>query len=263
MARPDKAATVAEITRRFNEADAALLTEYRGLTVGELADVRTSLRESGTELKVLKNTLARIAARETGMEDLVELLVGPTAIAFVSGDAAAAAKVLEEATRKYPVLVLKGGVLNGKVFDADQARSLARLEPREVLLARTAMLFNTPAQQTVNVLAALLRNFGSMLAQVVAKKEAGEVPAGDANGGSVPSADSATGQVAPEGDQAGPEAAEAAPDAGQDASATTAELVDAATGQTAEGAAVLPEAEDQAGAAPDATPPEQEESEES
>ena len=178
MARPEKAQAVAEITERFQEADAALLTEYRGLHVGEIAELRGALREADTEYKVLKNTLARIAAREVGLEELADMLEGPTAIAFVKGDAVQAAKALDDAAKKFPVLVIKGGVMNGKIIDADQARALAKLEPREVQLAKIVMMVNTPLQQTANVLSALLRDFGSMLAQVVAKKESGELPGG-------------------------------------------------------------------------------------
>ena len=178
MARPDKEASVAEITARFNDSDAALLTEYRGLRVSEIAEVRTALRDSDSDYKVLKNTLTRLAVREVGLDELVEMLTGPTAIAFIKGDAAAAAKALDEASKKYPVLTIKGGVLDGKVISAEQAKQLAKLEPREVLLAKIAMMFNQPAQQTVNVFSALLRDLGSMLAQVVAKKESGELPGG-------------------------------------------------------------------------------------
>ena len=176
MARPEKVAAVENIRTRFEESDAALLTEYRGLGVGEIAEVRGALRSAGSDYRVLKNTLARIAVREVGLEELVAMLEGPTAIAFIKGDAAAAAKALDDASRKYPVLVIKGGVLNGKVIDAAQAGLLARLEPREVQLAKIAMMMNTPAQQAANVLSALLRNLGSMLAQVVDKKESGEPP---------------------------------------------------------------------------------------
>ncbi len=172
MARPEKAAAVEEITSRFGESSAALLTEYRGLTVTEIADVRNALREADADYKVMKNTLVRIAAQEVGLADLAGLLTGPTAIAFCRGDAVAAAKALDEAAKRFPVLVVKGGVLNGKILDADQARDLARIEPREVLLARIAMMMNQPAQQTVNVFSALLRNLGSMLAQVVEQKGA-------------------------------------------------------------------------------------------
>jgi large subunit ribosomal protein L10 len=179
MARPEKVDVVKDISGRFRSAEAALLTEYRGLRVGEIAEVRSSLRDADADYKVYKNTLARIAVRDVGLEELVGMLEGPTAIAFVRGDAAAAAKALDEAARKYPVLVVKGGVLNGRVIDASQANELARLEPRETQLARVAMLMNAPAQRAVNAFAALLRDLGSMLAQVVTKKESGALPAGE------------------------------------------------------------------------------------
>lgn len=174
MARPEKTAAVEDIAGRFKGAEAALLTEYRGLRVGEIAEVRAALREAGTDYRVLKNTLARIAVREVGLDELVAMLEGPTAIAFVKGDAAAAAKALDDAAKKFPVLVVKGGVLNGRIIDARQAKELAGLEPREVQLAKIAMLMNQPAQRTVNVFAALLRDLGSMLAQVMQKKESAE-----------------------------------------------------------------------------------------
>jgi large subunit ribosomal protein L10 len=131
MARPEKEEAVKEIVGRFKESEAALLTEYRGLHVGEIKEVRTSLREANAEYKVLKNTLTRIAVREVGLEELVAMLQGPTAIAFIHGDAAAAAKALDEAAKKFPVLTIKGGVLDGKILDAEQAKRLARLEPRD------------------------------------------------------------------------------------------------------------------------------------
>ncbi|CAN5705230.1 50S ribosomal protein L10 [soil metagenome] len=171
MARPGKVQAVDEIAGRFSNAPAALLTEYRGLSVVDMAEVRSALRDVDADYKVLKNTLARIAVREAGLEDLVGYLEGPTAIAFCRGDAVQAAKALDDATRKFPVLALKGGVLRGKVIDGDQARALARVEPREVQLAKVAMLMSSPAQQTINVFSALLRNLGSMLAQVVTQKE--------------------------------------------------------------------------------------------
>jgi large subunit ribosomal protein L10 len=171
MAQPQKVQQVKEISARFNDADAALLTEYRGLTVTEIAEVRTALREVGTEYKVLKNTLARLAVREVGLEELVGILEGPTAIAFIHGDAVDAAKALDTAAKKYPVLIVKGGVLDGKVMDADQAKALAKLDSREVQLATIVMMVNTPLQQTANVLSALLRDFGSMLSQVLQQKE--------------------------------------------------------------------------------------------
>jgi large subunit ribosomal protein L10 len=177
MARPDKEAAVKDLSGRFSGSDAALLTEYRGLSVGEMAEVRRALRESGAEYRVSKNTLARIAVRDLGWDDLVTELIGPTAIAFVKGDAVDAAKTLDEAAKKFPVLQVKGGILDGKIISADQVRDLARLEPRDVQLAKIAMMMNHSAQQTVNALSALLRDLGSMLAQVVDQKGPVEVPA--------------------------------------------------------------------------------------
>jgi len=181
MARPEKVAQVEEIAGRFEDAPAALLTEYRGLSVTDMAEVRRALRDADAEYKVLKNTLTRLAVRSTGLEDLVGQLEGPTAIAFCHGDAVEAAKALDDAARRFPVLRIKGGVLRGKVIDGDQARALAGLESREVQLGRVAMLLSSPTQGTVNVLAALLRNLGSMLAQVVTQKE-GAGAAGEAAG---------------------------------------------------------------------------------
>lgn len=178
MARAEKTQAVEEITGRFQQANAALLTEYRGLSVSQIAELRSALREADADYKVLKNTLARIAVREVGLDELVDMLEGPTAVAFVKGDAVAAAKALDDAAKKYPVLVVKGGVLRGKIIGADQTRALASVEPREIQLAKIAMMMNTPLQQTVNVFAAALRDLGSMLAQVVAKKESGELPGG-------------------------------------------------------------------------------------
>jgi large subunit ribosomal protein L10 len=180
MPRPEKVQSVQEIAGRFRDSQAALLTEYRGLHVSEIAEVRTALREADADYKVLKNTLARIAVREVGMDELVDMLEGPTAIAFCNGDAVPAAKALDEATRKFPVLIIKGGVLQGKVIGGDQARRLASLESREIQLGKIVTLVNTPLQQMVNVLAAPLRDLGSMLAQVVSKKESGELEAAPA-----------------------------------------------------------------------------------
>jgi large subunit ribosomal protein L10 len=208
MARPEKVDKVKDISGHFESSEAALLTEYRGLRVSEIAEVRGALRNADAEYKVYKNTLARIAVRDVGLEELVGMLEGPTAIAFVRGDAAAAAKALDDAAKKYPVLVIKGGVLNGRVIDAAQANELARLEPREVQLARVAMLMNAPAQRVVNALAALLRDLGSMLAQVVTKKEAGELSAG--------TAESSGPQTAPQEVQDENPAPDAEPDADEE-----------------------------------------------
>jgi large subunit ribosomal protein L10 len=155
-------AEVEAIKGRLEGSVAALLTEYRGLDVKDLFELRASLRGSQTEYRVLKNTLTSIAVQEVGYRDLVPLLEGPIAVAFVHGDPVQAAKDLAEFARTHPSLVLKGGVLDGKVLDADELRRLATLESREVLLARLAGLLQASLQQTASLLAAPLRQVTTM-----------------------------------------------------------------------------------------------------
>jgi large subunit ribosomal protein L10 len=159
-------AEVEAIKGRLEGSVAALLTEYRGLDVKDLFALRASLRGSSTEYRVLKNTLTSIAVREVGYEDLVPLLQGPTAVAFVHGDPVQAAKDLAEFARTHPSLVLKGGVLDGKVLDADEVRRLATLQSREVMLARLAGLLQASLQQTASLLAAPLRQVATMTTAV-------------------------------------------------------------------------------------------------
>jgi large subunit ribosomal protein L10 len=170
-------AEVEAIKGRLEGSVAALLTEYRGLKVAELGELRASLRGSSTEYRVLKNTLTSIAVREAGYEDLVGLLQGPTAVAFVHGDPVQAAKDLAEFARTHPALVVKGGVLDGKVLGADEVRRLATLESRDVLLARLAGLLQASAQQTVNLLAAPLRQVATMTAALRDQRAEEEGPA--------------------------------------------------------------------------------------
>jgi large subunit ribosomal protein L10 len=165
MARPDKAAAVAELVDSFQEASGAVLTEYRGLTVKQLQDLRRALGENAT-YAVVKNTLTQIAAREAGVDGVDSLLTGPTAIAFINGDVVEAAKGLRDFAKANPALVIKGGVLDGKQIDASEIAKMADLESREVLLGKMAgamlaslsqavYLFNAPLQQTARLAAAL------------------------------------------------------------------------------------------------------------
>jgi large subunit ribosomal protein L10 len=165
MARSDKAAAVAELAEEFRGSSAVVLTEYRGLTVRQLTDLRRSLGVSAS-YAVVKNTLTKIAAKEAGIEGIEDHLVGPSAIAFVKGDPVDAAKGLRDFARANPVLVIKGGVLEGKLLTADEIRKLADLESREVLLARmagamkaslanAASLFQAPLTQTARLVEAL------------------------------------------------------------------------------------------------------------
>ena len=157
--RPEKVAVVDEVRERLANADAALLTEYRGMNVKALADLRRQLRPAGGEYKVYKNTLVRFAARDHGVEGADELLTGPTAIAFVTGDVAAVAKALRDAAKTNPHLVVKGGLLGTKVLTAADVTALADLPPRDVLLAQLAGAFQAPLTQFAGLLQALPRNF--------------------------------------------------------------------------------------------------------
>jgi large subunit ribosomal protein L10 len=170
--RANKAATVATVKEKLTSGP-VLLTEYRGLTVAELKALRNALA-GGADLKVIKNTLATIAAREAGLEDLIPMLQGPTAIAFVTGDVAKVAKDLAEFAKKSPALTLKGGVFEGNVLDAAQAKSLSTLESREVMLAKIANMAITPIQQTANVFAAGFNQLGAVLVQLKDKLAAAE-----------------------------------------------------------------------------------------
>ena len=155
--RAEKVAVVNEVREKFSSAGAAVLTEYRGLNVAAISQLRRQLREAGGEYKIYKNTLVRFAARDLGLE-IEELLTGPTAIAFVDGDAAAVAKALRDYARTNPALVVKGGILGTKSLSADEVRALAELPSRDVLLSQLAGAFAAPLQQFAGLLQALPRN---------------------------------------------------------------------------------------------------------
>ena len=163
MARPDKAAAVAELSEKFTSSAGIVLTEYRGLTVKALKDLRRSLGDDAT-YAVSKNTLTTIAAREAGVEGIEEHLIGPTAIAFIDGDPVVVAKGLRDFARTNPLLVIKGGVLDGKFLNSDEVRKLADLESREVLLAKVAGGLQGVLQQAISLLAAPLSQAARLLA---------------------------------------------------------------------------------------------------
>lgn len=180
--RPEKVAVVDEVRERLDETSAAILAEYRGLSVGQMAELRTRLRGAGGEIKVYKNTLVRFAARDLGLE-IEELLTGPTAIAFVTekptgdaGDAVEVAKVLKDFGREFPALVVKGGVLGDKLLSADDTRALADVEPREVLLAKLAGAMAAPMQQFAGLLQALPRNLAYGLKALIDQGGAAGAP---------------------------------------------------------------------------------------
>ena len=176
--RPAKVAVVDEVRGRLGAANAAILTEYRGLTVKDLAALRRSLRQAGGEYKIYKNTLVRFAVRDLGLEELTAMLVGPTAITFVDGDAAAVAKALRDFARTNPHLVVKGGLLGRSVLSAADAGALADLPSRDTLLARVAGALAAPMVQFAGLLQALPRNFAYGLRALIDKGDTpGAAPA--------------------------------------------------------------------------------------
>ena len=177
MARPEKVAAVTEIRERLEEADAAVLTEYRGLTVTQIAELRAALRPAGTDLKIFKNTLARRAATEAGAEDLVPMLEGPTAIAFVKGDAVLAAKALKAFANTTEAFVVKGGLLGSRPMTAAEVDALAEVAPREELRARLAGAFQAPLVKAAGLFQALPRNMAYGVKALIDQRiEAGETP---------------------------------------------------------------------------------------
>ena len=172
--RPAKVAVVSEVRERLSSSSGAILTEYRGLNVSELANLRRSLREAGGQYKIYKNTLVRLAVRELGLEELLEMLLGPTAIAFVDGDAATVAKSLRDFARTNPNLVIKGGILGETILSAKDASALAELPSREQLLAQLAGAMAAPLQQMAGLLKALPQNFAYAL-RAVAEQQGGLV----------------------------------------------------------------------------------------
>jgi len=178
--RPEKVAVVTEVKERLGRADAALLTEYRGLNVAAMAELRRALRAAGGDYKIYKNTLARLGARSAGIDTLDEMLTGPTAIAFVEGDAAAVAKALRDYARVNPALVVKGGLLGQRVLTANEVTALADLPSREVILAQLAGALQAPIAQFASLLAALPRNFAYGLKALIDQQ--GGAPAEEPSG---------------------------------------------------------------------------------
>ncbi|MEU6720907.1 50S ribosomal protein L10 [Nonomuraea sp. NPDC046802] len=170
MARADKATAVAELKSEFEGSAAAVLTEYRGLTVAQLKELRISLGENA-KFAVAKNTLTKIAANQAGLAGLDDLLLGPTAIAFVNGDVVEAAKGLRDFAKANPLLVIKGGVLDGKTLDANEITKLADLESREVLLAKLAGAMKAKQSAAAAVFAALPTQMAQLAEALRAKRE--------------------------------------------------------------------------------------------
>ena len=170
MARPDKAAAVAELAEEFRSSNGAVLTEYRGLTVKQLQDLRRSLGENAS-YAVVKNTLTQIAVREAGVDSFDGLLTGPSAIAFIKGDPVEAAKGLRDFAKAHPPLVIKGGVLDGKTLTVEEITKIADLETREVLLSKLAGALQAKTQQAASLFQAPLAKTARLAAALQDKAE--------------------------------------------------------------------------------------------
>jgi large subunit ribosomal protein L10 len=232
MARAEKQAAVAEIVDSFNDSAGAVLTEYRGLTVKQLQELRRSLG-ANANYAVVKNTLAKLAAKDAGIDGFDDLLTGPTAIAFIRGDVVEAAKGLRDFAKANPTLVIKGGVLDGKPLDAAEIAKLADLESREVLLGKLAGAMLASLSQAVYLLNAPIAQVARLAGALEAKRaEEEQDPSILAGGAGTPAAAEEAEAVVAEApsdevteapaDEATEDAAPAEPAAATDAEATVA-----------------------------------------
>jgi large subunit ribosomal protein L10 len=244
--RTHKVEVVEEVKTRVSAAAASIVSEYRGLTTAELAELRTSLAAAGGDYRIFKNTLVRIAIDGGEYQPLSEYLNGPSALTFVQGDISAVAKALRDFSRNNPLLVIKGGLADGSLLSPGDLAALADLPPREVLLARFAGALAAPMQQMAGLLQALPRNMAYGLSALIEQRQAG--------GETLPAEDAASEDAA-----AAPADAEAAP-AETDAAAPAEE---AAAAEPAESAEPAEAAEPAAAAegAPEAAAPAEESSE--
>jgi len=170
VARPEKEAVVKELTDKFSSAKSLVITDYLGLNVAEMTELRSKLREAGVEFKVVKNTLATIAANDVEMEEMTEYFSGPTAIAFGEDDAVSPAKVLVEFAKDHEVLEVKAGLLNGEIISKEKVESLAEIPSREELLAKAFASMKAPLSGLVNVLQGNIRGLVQVLNQIKEEK---------------------------------------------------------------------------------------------
>jgi len=178
--RTQKAAAIAEIVEDLRQSEAVFAVDFRGISVPQAADVRTRLRDADARFRVVKNTLTERAADEAGAEGLKSLLEGPTALTFVRGDVALAAKAIATFNRETELLTFKGGLLNGDQLTPDQLQAIARLPAREVLYGQLVGVVASPITGLVRTLNALIAGLAIQLGQIAEKKQSGELPAGDA-----------------------------------------------------------------------------------
>src|SRR5271165_6263261 len=189
MNREQKSAAIAEIASHIDESEAIFAVDYRGITVAQVAELRTKLREADATFKVVKNSLTERAADQAGAEAPKDYLAGPTALTFVRGDVATAAKAIADYARATQLLPFKGGLMEGAPLDVEQLRALSRLPSREVLYGQLVGVVASPISGLVRTLGALIGGLAVALGQVRDKKQAGEIPAGAPPAAEAPAAD--------------------------------------------------------------------------
>jgi large subunit ribosomal protein L10 len=179
MNREQKAVAIAEIAHNIDESEAIFAVDYRGITVAQVAELRARLRQADSSFTVVKNSLTERAADQVGAETLKDFLTGPTALTFVRGDVAMAAKAVADFARSTQLLPFKGGLMGGSPLDVEQLRSLSRLPSREVLYGQLVGVVASPVSGLVRSLGGLVGGLAVALGQVREKKESGEIPAGE------------------------------------------------------------------------------------
>jgi large subunit ribosomal protein L10 len=179
MNREQKAATIEALAEEIKASEAVFAVDYRGISVPQAAELRTKLRDADATFRVVKNSLTERAADQVGAETLKSLLTGPTALTFVRGDAALAAKAIADLGRATQLVPFKGGLMNGDVLDAEQIRAISRLPSREVLYGQLVGIVASPISGLVRTLSALVGGLAVALGQVQEKKASGEIPAGE------------------------------------------------------------------------------------
>jgi large subunit ribosomal protein L10 len=243
MNREQKSVAIAEIASQIDESEAIFAVDYRGITVEQIAELRGRLREADAVFKVVKNSLTERAADQVGAESLKAHLVGPTALTFVRGDVALAAKAVAEYGKATQLLPFKGGMMGGEELEVEQIRALSRLPARDVLYGQLVGIVASPVGGLVRSLNALLSGVAVALGQVQQKKESGELPAGEAPAAEAAAAAEPEAESAPaEGEAAAEPEAAPEPEAAETAAEPEAESAQAE-------AAPEPEAEPQAEAA--------------
>lgn len=259
MPRPEKVQAVAEIREQLEGSSAVFLTEYRGIAVKQMSDLRRRLRDAGADFKVVKMTLAKRAADDLGLEGLSDELVGPSALAFANDDPVRVAKALTDYSKENDRLVIKLGLMAGKVLRPEEVAKLAEIEPREVLLAKIAGAAKAPLIGVASMLSSFTRDAASMFSALLDKKEADPQPAGAESQAGVESAESEDSPDSPDSAESAesedsPESADSPENADSPESADSPDSADSAEGEeaSAETETEEPGAESEADPAPQA-----------